>query len=220
MVVQFQTSFIPKKATPPASPALHIKRFGGTMSLFTWVALLLFVLTAALAAGVFFYRGYLVRVITGMDGELAESRKSFEPEFVDVAVRLHKRIEAGRSLLNLHRALSPLFEILEGKTLESVRFQDFAFDANARASTLSMTGQARSFNAVALQSDVFGKERSFKNPVFSNFTLNEQGDVIFNFKTSVAPEMLLYRETVLGAPPPSDGEAGLEFDLGEEGLGE
>ena len=61
-----------------------------------------------------------------------------------------------------------------------------------------MTGQAKSFNSVALQSDVFGTERSFKDPIFSNFSLNERGDVIFNFQTTVDPKLLLYREIVLG----------------------
>ncbi|HBV01431.1 MAG TPA: hypothetical protein DEF00_03510 [Candidatus Taylorbacteria bacterium] len=61
-----------------------------------------------------------------------------------------------------------------------------------------MTGQAKSFNSVALQSDVFGTERSFKDPIFSNFSLNERGDVIFNFQTTVDPKLLLYRETILG----------------------
>ena len=70
-----------------------------------------------------------------------------------------------------------------------------------------MMGEAKSFNAVALQSDVFGGERSFQDPIFSNFTLNENGNVIFKFSTSVEPELLRYLETLVGKPSSSIPDA-------------
>lgn len=204
MVVQFHTSFIPKKVpviTPPTSGV-----GGRSVNLFTMIALIIFFLTVGLAAAVFFYKSYVVRAIVAMDTALAAAKKSFEPEFIEEASRLNARIEGARELLHRHRALSPLFDVLEKKTLESVRFRNFNFTAqNEREIELAMTGEARSFNAVALQSDVFGAERFFRDPVFSNFTLNESGDVIFNFKTVIEPELLLYREAVLPASA-RDGE--------------
>lgn len=196
MVVQFQTSFIPKKS--PIGTAPTFGPIGRNVNVFALIALIVFFLTAGLAAFVFFYKSHLTTLITTMDTDLARAKKSFEPSFIETASRLNVRIEGVRELLDAHTALSPLFDILEKKTLESVRFQDFNFSTTDRKVTLTMTGQAKSFNAVALQSDVFGAERAFKDPVFSNFTLNEAGDVIFNFQASIEPEFLLYRETVLG----------------------
>ena len=197
MVVQFQTSFIPKKASVIEPPTQGIG--GRSINLFAVIALFVFLSTVGLSAYVFFYKSHLIAVISDMNVSLAAAKKSFEPEFIDEAARLNARIDAAKELINIHQATSPLFDILEKKTLESVRFLDFNFNALSEgAVTLTMTGEAKSFNAVALQSDVFGAERSFKDPVFSNFTLSESGNVVFNFNTKIEPELLLYRETVLG----------------------
>jgi len=210
MPIQIQTSFIPKKTPLPTALAPGMGR--RSVNLLPIISIAVFFLAVGLSATVFFYKARLVNVIIAMDADLAAAKKSFEPEFIDEAVRLSTRIEGARGLLANHRALSPLFDLLEKKTLETVRFQDFTFSAKeGKDSTLAMKGQARSFNAVALQSDVFGAERSFKDPVFSNFTLNEVGDVLFDFKTTLASELLQYRETVLGGAPEAaaaaDGEA-------------
>ncbi|KKW11487.1 MAG: hypothetical protein UY50_C0012G0006 [Parcubacteria group bacterium GW2011_GWA2_49_9] len=198
MPIQIQTSFVPKKT--PLSTSSVSAGGGRSVNLLAIISLSIFFIIVGLSATVFFYKSSLVNSIMEMDALLAAAKKSFEPEFIDEAAKLNIRIEGARELLNSHRALSPLFDLLEKKTLENVRFQDFNFmAAEGKDATLSMLGQARSFNAVALQSDVFGAEKAFKDPVFSNFTLNESGDVIFNFRTTIAAELLHYRETVLGA---------------------
>lgn len=179
------------------------------MNLLFIISLIVFSLAVGLSATVFFYKAHLVSSIREMDVLLAAAKKSFEPEFIDEASRLNVRIEGAHTLLGNHQALSPLFDMLEKKTLENVRFQDFNFVAKeGKDSALSMLGQAKSFNAVALQSDVFGAEKSFRDPVFSNFTLNESGDVLFNFRTTIAPELLRYRETVLGSGTGATADTG------------
>ncbi len=195
-----------------------------TFNVLALASISVFSIVAALAVLVFFYQAHLVRAISDMDTELIKVRKSFEPEFIEEASRLNARIEATRELVNNHRAFSPLFGILEKKTLESVRFQDFSFNASdGKEATLAMTGQAKSFNAVALQSDVFGSDRAFKDPVFSNFALNEHGDIVFNFKTSLDPALLRYSETVLGSAAGDEsadesGEDAAAADFEEEAV--
>jgi len=196
MVVQFQTSFAGRRS-PVTASGLSGSR---TVQVLEIISVILFSATVLLAGGVYLYRGYLLRSIETMNAQLVEARKSFEPEFVETASRLNSRIESGKTLLSLHVGISPIFDLLEKKTLEDVRFIDFAFRGfTERDMSVAMTGQAKSFNAVALQSDIFGAERYFKDPVFSNFTLNEKGEVIFNFKAAVTPEFLRYRENLLSA---------------------
>ena len=197
MVIQLHTSTIPKKP-PFASPSrVGIGIRGG--NLLTAIALVVFSIMVGGALWVYFYKAHLIRAIGDMDLAVAEAKKSFEPEFIEVAARLNARIQGAQELLNTHIALSPLFDLLEKKTLEDMRFQDFNFSsADGQGSRISMKGQGKSFNTVALQSDVFGEEPSFKDPVFSNFTLNENGDVVFDFTTSLEPSLLMYREAVLG----------------------
>lgn len=197
MPIQIQTPFIQKKIPTALPTAQGIS--GRSIHVFSILALLVFFIIIGLAVSEFFYKSYLIKSIAGLDASLLQAKKSFDPEFIAEASKLNAKIEGAKTLLNSHRALSPLFDILEKKTLESVRFQDFHFSAEGkREVTFGMIGQAKSFNSVALQSDVFGAERSFKDPVFSNFSLNERGDVIFNFQTTVDPKSLLYRETMLG----------------------
>jgi hypothetical protein len=197
MVIQIQTSFTPKKI-PTALPTAQ--RIGGHgVNLFSILALFIFFAAIGLAVSVFFYKSRLVQRIAALDASLVQAKKSFDPEFIAEASALNARIEGARELLNAHRSLSPLFDILEKKTLESVRFQNFHFSAEGgRDAAIGMIGQAKSFNSVALQSDVFGAEPSFKDPIFSDFSLDERGNVLFNFKTTVDPKLLLYRETLLG----------------------
>lgn len=215
MIFQPQPLFIPKKTPAILSPT---QRVGGrNVNLFAILAFLVFFATAGFGAFVFFYKSALVKTITDMDASLVLARKSFDPEFIAEASRLNARIEGAERLLANHRALSPLFDILEGKTLESVRFRDFNFNAlGEKEIVVGMAGQAKSFNAVALQSDVFGEERSFKDQIFSNFSLDEQGDVTFNFKTTVDAKLLLYRETLLTSLDPETKDAAGEFDTGED----
>ncbi len=205
MVIQIQTSFTPKKG--PGTGPVGSRTLPRGINFFAGIAIVVFSIMAGLSGFVFFYKAHLMNVISGMDVELAKAKKSFEPAFIEEASRLNMRISGAQELLNSHQAISPLFDILEKKTLESMRFQDFNFSApDGKSATLTMTGQAKSFNSVALQSDVFGTEKAFKDPIFSNFNLNDEGDVIFNFQTSIDPALLRYRETVLGGTgvPPTD----------------
>lgn len=170
------------------------------VNLLAILAFLVFFSSTSFAVFVFFYKSHIIKTIAELDASLVLARKSFDPEFIAEASRLDARIESARMLLKTHRALSPLLDLLEKKTLESVRFQDFTFNGrNGDDITVGMTGEAQGFNAVALQSDVFGAERSFKDPVFSNFSLDEEGNVIFNFQTTVDPKLFLYGETLLGS---------------------
>ncbi len=214
MVVQFQTSFAPKKA-PAYAPI--VRRTGGhSVNIFAIISIIVFIITVGLAVTVFFYKSHLVSAIGEMDVSLAAARKSFEPEFIAEASRLNARIEAARALLGTHLAVSPFFDILEKKTLENVRFTEFSFSVVGKMMQVSMTGQAKSFNSVALQSDVFGAEHAFVDPVFGNFTLDDEGNVIFSFEAKIDPDLLLYGEGVVKGKASDDAESASELLLDAE----
>ena len=201
MVIQLHTPFF-RREPPASAPSPAGRGAARGANPFAVIALVVFLAVAALAAGIFLYRGFLIREIRAMDAQLAAARKSFEPEFVEAAARLDARLEAAGQVLSRHRALSLLFVLLERRTLETVRFRDFSFEAkDDKTFTLSLSGEAKSFNAVALQSDVFGEEKYFTSPVFSNFTLSERGNVLFQFKTAVDPALIAYRADASDSPP-------------------
>jgi hypothetical protein len=61
-----------------------------------------------------------------------------------------------------------------------------------------MKGVARDYNSLAYQSEVMGKNRYFKDQIFSNFALTQEGRVGFIFETMVDPALLDYSKRVSG----------------------
>ncbi|MFA6552222.1 MAG: hypothetical protein WCT19_01830 [Candidatus Paceibacterota bacterium] len=193
MDAKFQTSFIPKKSMP--APTVSRNQ---SVSVFLLVSVGVFVIALGFSTWAFFYQRSLVSEITELDSALSAAKKTFELGFIDEVTVLSNKIEAAKDLLVRHVALTPFFYLLEDETLAKIRFTDLnlSIDENSGAVTATMTGQAKSFNSIALQSDVFGKETKFKNPTFSDFQLDKDGNVMFKFTTNVDPSILLYKKTV------------------------
>lgn len=183
-------TFIPRKAAvAEAASARHAR-----VSVFFSLSVVAFALSLIAAGGVFAYQKVLAKRLTKMNDDLVAARAAFEPAFIAELQRMDERIEAAKKLLAGHRAVSPLFALLERETLATVRFTKFDFSELPEGGVrLALTGEAASFNAVALQSDVFVKDGNFANPIFADFDVDKSGNVHFSFTTTVAPEFSLYR---------------------------
>lgn len=188
MPEQFQTSFIPKKSVE--GPTTEIKN--GT-DLFLLVAVILFILTLCAGAGVFLYEKYLIGAIVGKEESLKRAEAAFDLDLIRELSRLDQKLTVSEKLLKKHIAVSELFHLLEQQTLKSVRFGDLRYLVGSGGDiVLSMKGAARSFAAIALQSDVFGKSRFIKSPIFSDLDLDKNGNVTFSFTATVDPALLSY----------------------------
>ena len=195
MPEQFQTSFIPKKAVEGPKPT----RQAGA-DVFLLIAVIIFGVTVLAAAGVFLYEKFLVGAIVRKEESLARAQEAFEPDLIRELSRLDQKLSVSQDILAEHVAVSELFRLLEESTLTSVRFEDLKYSVMpGEGVTLAMQGAARSFAAIALQSDVFGKSRFIKNPIFSNLDLDEAGNVTFDFTATIDPSLLLY-ERVASQP--------------------
>lgn len=194
---KFKTSFIPKQeviATSGRGPV------GYRYSVFAVIAITAFVVSLVLAVGVFFFQKSLVKKVEEMNVKLVAYKESFEPNFIQELIDTDRRVEAAKELINKHNVISPLFTLLESKTLEGVRFTslDFSIEPNGQPS-VSLNGEALGFFAIALQSDEFAAEPKIKNPLFSGLDLDEKGNAKFNFKSSLDGEAFLYKNTF--SPP-------------------
>ncbi len=188
MEPQFRTSFIPKQSI--AQPAAGPSR---VMSFVTLAALVVFLLSLSLALSAFLYEQFLKASIARKGESLARAEAAFDPALLQELTRLDARINAADVLLGKHVAVSVLFKFLEEGTLSSVRFNTFSYTETAdNRVTLSMKGEASSFAAVALQSDVLGKSRYIREPIFSNLTLNQEGNVVFDFISLVSPDLVSF----------------------------
>ncbi len=191
MEERVKTSFIPK-----ASLKVEREKPKGSdsIALVNTIAGVIMVIILVISAGVFLFHAYTLQSIASKKQSLQVSREAFQPATIKELSRLNTRIETGKMLLQGHTALSLLFDDLEARTLASVRFSNFSFDATSPGKMgLTMDGHAASFNAVALQSDEFSKSDVITDPIFTNVNINLGGNVSFNFTAIIDGSELLYQ---------------------------
>lgn len=208
---EFQTSFVPKKTILEKEPA----RAGGTASgLINLVALIIFIASILAAGAAYFYRSSIEARVVEYKDSLQRARNAFEPTLITELQTLDKRMRAATEILDGHIAVSPIFELLGAITLPTVRYSDFSYEFNPENPNLvdiKITGEAKGYNYIALQADLFGEDKFIKNPIFSDFTLDQQGNVDFTLTFSVDKSLVLYesfleREESLGQTFSTDVE--------------
>ncbi len=170
-------------------------------SIFGFIAMLLFIISIVLALGVFGYERYLLSDIGTMGNNLNSARSSLEPDVIKELVSANKRIIGTRTLLMKHTALTPFFDYLESATLKNVRYTQFLYATTNKGIELTMHGQARSYQDVALQSDAFNSSGIFTSPVFSDLDLDAKGNVVFTFRATLDPAVVSYKKRLQSLPP-------------------
>jgi hypothetical protein len=189
---EFQTSFVPKKKIVEREPRVHSGSFSGMANTF---ALLVFIVSLLGAGGTYLYRSSLQNNIAQYKDSLTRAEAAFEPSLITTLQSLDKRMIAANSILSSHIAVSPIFALLGDLTLPTVRYSDFSYEFdqdNENLVDIKITGQAKGYNYIALQSDLFGQNKFIKNPIFSNFTLDQLGNVDFDLTFSVDKSLVVY----------------------------
>ncbi|HEY0907930.1 MAG TPA: hypothetical protein VGE35_01130 [Candidatus Paceibacterota bacterium] len=193
---RFQTSFIPKKpivAQPGRAPS--------SVNLFSLLATIVFIVALALSGGVYFYKELTQKQIDANKVSLEKAKGAFEPETINQIVRLDTRLENGKKILGNHIAVTPFFDFLSSITLKTVRFKTFEFNYLAKDKIqVFMTGQARDYASVALQSDLFDAQKYLKNTLVSDMSLDSAGTISFKVDTIVDPSLLSYAASIGAAP--------------------
>jgi hypothetical protein len=217
---RFQHSFIPKKIPLATEREPHV---GIVFNLFALVAVIIFAISLVFATYVFIHKNILIKRLEKMSKDLAEQKSALEVNFMKEAFVLDRRLNAVKELLSGHLAPTEIFSLLEANTISSVRFTDFSLSVGGTGNIdLKAKGEARNFSAVALQSDVFGDNKYFINPIFTDFQLKENGNVTFSLITSIKKDLVDYRklkgvstssaignDVVIPDSSPSDAEANL-----------
>ena len=195
MEQNFQTSFIPKK------PMIE-KRAVATRSVGFLLVVSLFILFTVLLATIalYFYKGIVAKNIANMENTLNIAKNRFEPSKITELQVLNKRLRASNEILSNHIAITPVFKALQLLTMKTVRYTKFSYDLENGQDAkvvVKISGLAIGYSSIALQSDLFAKNKSFIDPVFSNLTLDNNGNVIFDLEFSVDPSFVNYKQTLL-----------------------
>lgn len=195
MEQNFQTSFIPKK------PIIE-ERETSTRSVGFLAVISIFILFAvSLSTGaLFFYQKILERNITQLESNLNLAKSRFEPTRITELQVLDKRLRSSTEILSKHIAITPIFEILQAVTMKTVRFTKFGYELGTEEGgkiLVKMNGVAVGYRSVALQADLFTENKNLIDPVFSNLTLDDRGNVMFNLDFSVDPSLVDYKQMLL-----------------------
>jgi hypothetical protein len=195
MEQNFQTSFIPKKpmvresATAPRS-----------VNFFTIISLFILFTILLVTGGLYFYKGIMAKDVVAKKTNLTLAKNRFEPSKIQELQVLDKRLNAANEILSKHIAVTPIFQALQETTMKSVRFTKFSYsfgeDEKSRIN-VKMSGVTLGYSFLALQSDLFAKNKNFIDPVFSNLLLNENGNVAFDLNFSVNPSFVDYKVQLL-----------------------
>lgn len=191
----FQTSFIPKK------PIVKEREISSRpVSIFLIISLFILLTVVLATGGLYFYKKYEEKNIASMENTLNLAKNRFEPSKITELQVLDKRLRASSEILSKHMAMTPIFGVLQQLTMKTIRFTKFSYNMGTDKDPtvkVSMSGVAIGYRSIALQSDLFAKNKNFIDPVFSNLTLDNSGNVIFDLDFSVDPNFVNYKQTLL-----------------------
>ena len=191
MEQNFQTSFIPK-----APMIEHRAEPARPVSFFTIISIFVLFSTLLSSVGLYFYKGIVTRNIAKMENDLNLAKNRFEPEKIAELQVLDKRLRGASEILSGHIIVTPIFEALQAVTMKTVRYSKFGYSIQDSKVLVKISGTAIGYRSVALQSDLFAKNKNLIDPVFFNLTLDEKGDVVFELEFSVDPTFVDYKQTL------------------------
>ena len=95
--------------------------------------------------------------------------------------------------------MTPIFKALQDTTLRTIVYNNFSYDfktddtTKKTVVTVTLTGTAKSYAAIALQSDAFTKTPVIRNPIFSDLKINTKTNTVdFKLVFACDPKDLSY----------------------------
>jgi hypothetical protein len=204
MEPQLPTSFIPKRPIMMGAPTEdHRSRAVGLLSLITAIVV---VATLISFGFVYVYQRSLSVQKTKLEQSISDARNGVGTDFLADMKRLNSRIAGVKTLLERHIVVSPIFDALQATTLRSVQYKTFTYEFTTDPATklqmvkVMLSGTAKNYGTIALQSDAFTQSLLIKNPVFSDLTVeDETTSVTFKLTFEVAPSDLSFASFIAKA---------------------
>ncbi len=196
MEAKFKTSFIPKQSLQPPEEVRFVpKKTGAPIGLATTITFL--VLLAALGASgvLYFYKQHLASAIQEKQQTVEQQSEAFEPALVKEYTRTASRIDAARTVLDQHDAMTFAFSLLEQITLRKVQYTNMTLVYNGEGSSLdlNLVGNARTYKVLALQSDVYGSNQFVREPTVTDLKVLDNGTVGFTLSAKLDPRLISYK---------------------------
>ena len=181
-------SFIPQKTF---EPAFYKRRGPGILIIFSF---LLFFLSISAYGVLFLYKNSLNKELNVLTDSLERAKAAFELPLINEINQTSEKIDYSKKLLEQHVSLVPIFDFLGQNTLKDARFKSFKYSiAKNENPTVSLEGLAKDYSTIAVQEDIFEKDKNIKSVLFSGLGLGEKGIINFSVKLTFDPSMLIYK---------------------------
>lgn len=191
------TSFIPKR--PVSSEPVSSSHRSGSVGLLSFATFIIVIGTAAAFGGVYLYQQAQISQKAKLQTSITQAQDGLGASFVADMQRLSARINGVKSLIQKHVVVSPVFAALQATTLQTVQYKNFTYEftsdptTNARMVQIDITGVAKNYATLALQSDAYAQSSVIRNPVFSNLTVDDKTQQVgFKLVFTVKPDDLSY----------------------------
>lgn len=195
MEPNFQTSFIPKK--PIVEQRASLSR--STISLSSIIVIFIFFAVLVGTGSLYFYKSFLVKQKQSMEEGLQLAKDRFEPSKIVQLQVLDRRLRASNEVLSNHVAISPIFKALQDITMKTISYNKFTYSLSTEDNpkiSVKMSGVAIGYRSIALQSDLFNENKYFIDPIFSNLSLDDDGNVLFDLDFVVDPNFIDYKKVL------------------------
>jgi hypothetical protein len=127
------------------------------------------------------------------DAQLVTAEANIDTNTIAHFVRLRDRLASSQSLIESHVALSNFFTYFDSIIPSTIRFAGMDISAGSGNSyTITGTGSAASFNALAVASNSIGAGGKIKSAIFSNISVATNNTVNFSFTAVVDPSVVAY----------------------------
>ena len=169
------TSFVPH---PSGSTSARADRgsyfdFSGAV---VFVCLALFGLAIVGSIATYLYDAYLTRAQTAKDQQVAAAQAQIDQGTIASLITLQGQLTQGKRLLDQHVALSQLLTRIGALTPQTVRYGSLSVLVNADdTATVSLSGIATTFNALAALSANLATEPAIKDAIFSGIGVGKSG---------------------------------------------
>ena len=182
---------------------------GAGASIFMIIGVIVFVASVAGAVLSFVGKDFLISSQDKLKLDLKERENHFDKVTISKLEKASVKIGLAKELLDKHSAVSEVFNIIAGLTIEGVYFKgmelvatDDPMNSNGKLYKINMKGLANSYSSVAWQSDVFGRSsrygtnKTLIDPVLSNLSVDDQGNVSFDFTANISQSDISYSKVL------------------------
>lgn len=199
MEQEFRTTFIPKKPIVQGTSS-SVAPVSKPVGIIFVISLLIFIVSIALGGGVYLYKSYTQQQVDQLAVSLNKVQKNLDPNAIKEFSVMDKRLRNSEVLLNQHRVIFPVFNVLGNTTLPTVRYTKLDLSYNEAGDLeVNLSGESDGYRSIALQSQALAQNADLQDTIFSNFVVTPKGRVSFDLAFTVPKSDLVFTKNITAA---------------------